>query len=128
MLEANRKAIKAAAKRDSIPLDQLEALCADDDGVAAMARRAVADAANKCHGSVPKIKPTAFFDKGMVKDFKKFAKAVGKQLNLTGCWTRPKPKKKRRRTPNFGPTPAPAPPPPVQPCLLYTSPSPRDRG
>ena len=87
----------AAAKRDSIPLDQLEALCADDDRVAAKARRAVADAANNCRGSLPKTTPTARFDKGMTKDFKAFAKAVGRQLNLTGCWTRPKPKPKKRK-------------------------------
>ena len=118
MLKANRKAIKAAAKADNIPLDQLDELCARDDRVAAQARRAVADAANKCRDSVPKTTPTARFDAGMVRDFKAFAKAVGKQLNLTGCWRRPKPKKKkRRRAPDFGPAPAPAPvgPPPVQP-------------
>ena len=98
----------------------LDELCARDDRVAAQARRAVADAANKCRDSVPKTTPTARFDAGMVRDFKAFAKAVGKQLNLTGCWVRPKPKpkkRKRRRAPDFGHAPAPAPvgPPPVQP-------------
>jgi len=127
MLEANRKAIKAAAKADNIPLDQLEASCARDGSVRDAARRAVADAAKKCRGSLPKTMPMTFFDKQMTKEFKAFAKAVGKQLNLTGCWTRPKPKKKkRRRAPDFGAAPAPAPvgPPPVQPPHQPPAPAP----
>ena len=83
MLEANRNG--EAAKRDFNPLDELEALCARR-----RPRRGHGAARRRGRGEqVPRFAPQNYADgvlrQGYDEQFKAFAKAVGKQLNLTGC-------------------------------------------
>ena len=76
---------------------------------------AIAAAAKKVRGSVPKTTPSATFEEGMIKDFETFAGAVEKELNLSGlgCITGVKggaagKKKSRPRAPSRSRSPSPS--------------------